>query len=77
MYLYFYFIIASDLIRACWNQDSKKRPNVEQILAILCEMQENKDIHNETNSFMGSKDDWEGEYEEQCDSLRTEQHRQR
>jgi len=37
-------------------------------------MVNNKEIHDQTNSFMGNKDDWEGEYEDQCESLRTEQH---
>ena len=56
------------------NQDPKKRFDFTAIIDQLDEMENDDELISDTNSFMGSKEDWELEYEEAVESMATEQH---
>ena len=63
-----------NLISQCWQHDFKKRPTVSEIIDIMTALADDDALRDETTSFMKSKDEWENEYEDALDSLKTEQH---
>ena len=63
-----------DLIENCWNQDPKVRKDFLEILEELDQMENDEALKDETDSFMGSKEEWEVEYGEALESQRTEKH---
>lgn len=62
------------LIQSCWDHDPRKRMDVGAVLKILDRLSEDGTLHRDADKFMIDKEDWEDEYEDLMDSLRTEQH---
>ena len=63
-----------NLIQSCWDHDPKKRMDVGSVLKILDQLNQDNSVQRDADKFMMDKDDWEEDYEELMDSLRTEQH---
>lgn len=63
-----------NLITSCWEHDPKKRQDVGSVIKVLDRLNNDPELEREANKFMIEKDDWEDEYEDLMDSLRTEQH---
>ncbi|CBY33110.1 unnamed protein product [Oikopleura dioica] len=63
-----------ELISTCWAHDPKDRKDFKAIILDLEKMELDQELMDETNSFMGNKEDWEEEYEDLVESMRTEQH---
>ena len=63
-----------NLITSCWEHDPKKRQDVGSVIKVLDKLNSDPELEREANQFMLEKDDWEDEYEDLMDSLRTEQH---
>ncbi|XP_069081461.1 mitogen-activated protein kinase kinase kinase 20 isoform X3 [Pleurodeles waltl] len=60
----------AQLMRHCWDADSKKRPSFKQIIANLESMLNDSRLPQECNSFLHNKAEWRCEIEETLERLK-------
>ncbi|XP_038606904.1 mitogen-activated protein kinase kinase kinase 20 isoform X1 [Tachyglossus aculeatus] len=60
----------AELMRQCWEADSKKRPSFKQIIAILESMSNDTNLPDQCNSFLHHKAEWRCEIEATLERLK-------
>ncbi|XP_053326470.1 mitogen-activated protein kinase kinase kinase 20 isoform X1 [Spea bombifrons] len=60
----------AELMRQCWDADSKKRPSFKQIISNLESMSNDSKLPDQCNSFLHNKAEWRCEIEETLERLK-------
>ncbi|XP_070565828.1 mitogen-activated protein kinase kinase kinase 20-like [Ptychodera flava] len=60
----------AELMRQCWLEDPKERPSFPQILGKIEIMTTDAELPEETNSFLGNKEEWRKDIEDTLDRLK-------
>ncbi|KAG8432450.1 hypothetical protein GDO86_016442 [Hymenochirus boettgeri] len=60
----------AQLMRQCWEADSKKRPSFKQIISNLESMSNDSKLPDQCNSFLHNKAEWRCEIEETLERLK-------
>ncbi|NXP80808.1 M3K20 kinase, partial [Ramphastos sulfuratus] len=60
----------AELMRQCWDADSKKRPSFKQIISILESMSNDSNLPDQCNSFLHNKAEWRCEIEATLERLK-------